>query len=504
MKLSDNLKNIRKERNLSQEQLAEKLGVSRQAVSKWESGQSYPEMDKVLLMCKIFNYNIDELMNENVKEVDQTKQSKININKYIDDFFAFITKTIDMLENMNLKEKLKCFMEQIIVSIFLIIIFSIIGAISSNILSGLLGGISNRIYNFFESIYLILALILGITIILHVFKIRYLDYFEIVRDNEENDNINQENIEGNERKKVFIEKKKEKIIIRDSEHSQSKFLTGIIRIVFACIKFMVAWIAVGFAFSFVGLVAGLVLSFLFVKTGLMFVGVLIGTISALMTNFVILEVLFNFIISKTTKKNRMAIVLIISLVLAGISIGIIMIGTTKFNYIEDNTSNSEIENEYNVEMSDDLYINECYCNLEYIETDTNEIKIVAKHSKYYIVNYINDKNKIYIQFVNDETKYMELIRNIIKDINNKEIKNYNIPTVYVYASKDNIEKLKENRAKKYEKQRQNEMIILQEQMSDLQEQVREYEEEIQEKDEVIESLNEQLEQTYNENKIMEE
>ena len=81
MKLSDNLKTIRKDNNLSQEQLAEKLGVSRQAVSKWESDQSYPEMDKVLLICKLFNYKIDELMNENVKEVEETKQSKNNINK---------------------------------------------------------------------------------------------------------------------------------------------------------------------------------------------------------------------------------------------------------------------------------------------------------------------------------------------------------------------------------------------------------------------------------------
>ena len=80
MKLSENLKNIRKENNLSQEQLAEKLGVSRQAVSKWESGQSYPEMDKVLLICKLFNYNMDELMNENIKEVEENKQSKNNIN----------------------------------------------------------------------------------------------------------------------------------------------------------------------------------------------------------------------------------------------------------------------------------------------------------------------------------------------------------------------------------------------------------------------------------------
>ena len=111
MKLSDNIKFIRKENNLSQEQLAEQLGVSRQAVSKWESGQSYPEMDKVLLICKLYNYNIDELMNENVKEVSETNQSKININKYIDDFFEFITKTVDMLSSMKFKQKMKCFMD---------------------------------------------------------------------------------------------------------------------------------------------------------------------------------------------------------------------------------------------------------------------------------------------------------------------------------------------------------------------------------------------------------
>ena len=58
MNLSDNLKRIRKENNLSQEQLADKLGVSRQSVSKWESGQAYPEMDKVLQLCQLFNLNI--------------------------------------------------------------------------------------------------------------------------------------------------------------------------------------------------------------------------------------------------------------------------------------------------------------------------------------------------------------------------------------------------------------------------------------------------------------
>ena len=82
MNLSDNLKRIRKENNLSQEQLADKLGVSRQSVSKWESGQAYPEMDKVLQLCQLFNLNIDELLNPNIKDVNNKKQAKNTFNKF--------------------------------------------------------------------------------------------------------------------------------------------------------------------------------------------------------------------------------------------------------------------------------------------------------------------------------------------------------------------------------------------------------------------------------------
>ena len=78
---SENLKKIRKDNNLSQEQLAEQLGVSRQSVSKWESGQAYPEMDKMLQLCQLFNLNIDDLLNQDIKEVNNNKQAKINVNK---------------------------------------------------------------------------------------------------------------------------------------------------------------------------------------------------------------------------------------------------------------------------------------------------------------------------------------------------------------------------------------------------------------------------------------
>ncbi len=52
----------RQQGGLTQEQLAETLGVSRQSVSKWESGQSYPEMEKLLALCELFRCDLDTLL----------------------------------------------------------------------------------------------------------------------------------------------------------------------------------------------------------------------------------------------------------------------------------------------------------------------------------------------------------------------------------------------------------------------------------------------------------
>lgn len=62
MSFSENLKRIRKEYHLSQEELAELLDVSRQAVSKWEQGQAYPEVEKLLLLSRKLNISLDVLM----------------------------------------------------------------------------------------------------------------------------------------------------------------------------------------------------------------------------------------------------------------------------------------------------------------------------------------------------------------------------------------------------------------------------------------------------------
>ena len=53
MNLSENLQNLRKAKGMSQEELAEKLDVSRQAVSKWETGETSPETETIIMICVI-------------------------------------------------------------------------------------------------------------------------------------------------------------------------------------------------------------------------------------------------------------------------------------------------------------------------------------------------------------------------------------------------------------------------------------------------------------------
>lgn len=66
MSLGENLQFLRKKNDITQEQLAEKLDVSRQSISKWESDSTYPEMDKLLQLCGLFHVSMDDLVQKNV------------------------------------------------------------------------------------------------------------------------------------------------------------------------------------------------------------------------------------------------------------------------------------------------------------------------------------------------------------------------------------------------------------------------------------------------------
>ena len=62
MTLADRIQQLRKQKGISQEELADRVGVSRQAVSKWESAQSVPDLDKILLLSDYFEVTTDYLL----------------------------------------------------------------------------------------------------------------------------------------------------------------------------------------------------------------------------------------------------------------------------------------------------------------------------------------------------------------------------------------------------------------------------------------------------------
>ena len=77
MSFAENLKQLRKENGLSQEDLAEILDVSRQAVSKWEQGNGYPEVEKLLLLSNKVNISLDNLMSAEINQGANNKSTNV-------------------------------------------------------------------------------------------------------------------------------------------------------------------------------------------------------------------------------------------------------------------------------------------------------------------------------------------------------------------------------------------------------------------------------------------
>lgn len=93
MTFGEKIQNLRKEAGLSQEELSYQLGVSRQAISKWERDNGYPETEKIIRMSKIFNVTLDYLLNEEDTQIpkDVTEQG-IYVSREMADGFLLYQK----------------------------------------------------------------------------------------------------------------------------------------------------------------------------------------------------------------------------------------------------------------------------------------------------------------------------------------------------------------------------------------------------------------------------
>lgn len=105
MKFGDNLKKIRILKKLSQEDLAEKVNVSRQSVSKWETGDAYPTMNNLLELCKIFHCKINDLVNDSIIDIDslgdEVKTKVVSLKKEEQHKMKVLSKIITIISKIG-------------------------------------------------------------------------------------------------------------------------------------------------------------------------------------------------------------------------------------------------------------------------------------------------------------------------------------------------------------------------------------------------------------------
>ena len=427
-KFINNLKKIRKNNNLSQEQLAEILGISRQAISKWESGSAYPEMEKIIQLCEKFNVNIDDLLHKDIEEIISEEQSKKNLNKYIESFLSYTSNTVNLFCSMNFKSKIKCLFEQCMLIFVLCIIFCIIGSIGNSLVYSLFNFLPNKVY-YFISIFLVLfyfivSFIIATGILLYLFKTRYLDYF--------NDISTDEN-------KIDYSKKEEKIIIRDPKHSNYSIFNFVIKLFIMGFKGLILFATIFVIFILIGLFAGFAASFAIYKTGLFFIGIALSFLSSGIICVIITLLFLNFVFDRKNDKKKIIWSLIISLVAFGIGCGMTCLGFMDFEFKEVKDLKS-IE----MDMEEDLYIRE-FKNIEYIEEERDNIKLEFKINKGYNVSY-HDENEYGVLLYTYCDNRFKFIKSFIDNLNNKKIINIedSISDIKVYGNKSNINKIKAN------------------------------------------------------------
>lgn len=447
MKFQDKLSKVRKERNLSQEALAEKLGMSRQAISKWESGSSYPDMATIIRVTKVLDCKLEDLLDDDTIGVKKESNTN-NFNTIIKDFLNFITKTYNMFWSMKFKDKIKCIIEILIIIFICYFASYIFGIFLKNTIFNIFNILPNNIYNYlltlFKVLYSILMFIISFIITIHLFKIRYLDYYITIEDkNSINKTIEEDKTET---KKIYNANKREKIIIRDPIHSTNKFVEILIKLIKTLLKVFTTFILLFLIITFIFITFATTISFAWIKYGIIFLGAIIVGLGILNINYILIELIYEFIFDRSYYFKRIFIMFIIGLTLIGIGFGISFNELSKFNfnYTNNYDKNTILTLDYNDNMIlDDLDYYK-YHNKVVIDNNQDKIIIEVLHDNNIEPCVRNSDNHYFIDY---NSKNTNVIKYILKDIKNKKIDfngyyKYDIKSITI--SQKNYDKLINN------------------------------------------------------------
>ncbi len=488
MKFCEKLQKLRKDRGYSQEQLADLLEVSRQSVSKWESGTTYPEMDKLLSLCKIFNVTLDDLTNDNVTDKNIKERSKNNFSNLFYSILDIINKSFEMFKSMTSKEKGKCIIELFILFIILLI-FKIPFNFINNSIIKIFINFSSKTYDILSSIWYFISntiyLILFIAIFVYVYKIRFLDKFnrsEGIKIKDDNDN------------NVKFTEDNNDLILNNKKEKHNFFLFDILAKIFNIfLKMCIILILLPIIISFIILVIITTLTLIMQFIGIHFIGIFIALLGAVLFLLVIIELLIKILLNANLINKRMFLIFLGSLITLGVGIGISTYEISKVDYKDElPTSVSADTYEYTFKMRDDLVFFD-YFNTNYVINNDlkDDVNIVVNYYDDYLNVNIDLNNNFlgiykYVSF--DKTlNYIDLIKN---DLKKKKLYNYNLlmnMDVKIETSEKNINIIKNN-LEKYYKDKEEEYN----KFEYYENRVYELEEEIYEKDVIINDLEDKI------------
>lgn len=127
MAFSNKLYSLRKQKGLSQDELGSKLNVSRQTISKWELGETTPELEKLIALGDFFEISLDELVMD-VKAKESTKTEPLVMNR--------LETIIDSIDRENVKMYTKKISKIVLIIMILILAIDLISMIVYFILNG--------------------------------------------------------------------------------------------------------------------------------------------------------------------------------------------------------------------------------------------------------------------------------------------------------------------------------------------------------------------------------